>query len=239
MQVVEIYSPERVNKVAKEKGMKTGLSLDLMTGWNFDKRSDREMAEKYIRETKPTFVIGSPMCTMFSPLQSFNKDKGSEEHKERMRKAEAHMKFAMRMYDIQIIERRYFIHEHPERATSRKLAEVRRIWMQRGVHVTTLDQCEYGLTSKDKWGVAPAKKPTKIMTNSWYAKEALGRRCENESKTPSQRHRHIELTGANRARKAQVYPRELCEAMVEGMMRQIEHDEWGTVKVNTIKVKEP
>ena len=57
VQVVEIYLPKRVNKVAKEKGMKTGLSLDLMTGWNFDKREDREMAERYIREEKPTFVI--------------------------------------------------------------------------------------------------------------------------------------------------------------------------------------
>ncbi len=57
VQVVEIYLPKRVNKVAKEKGMKTGLSLDLMTGWNFDKKKDREMAERYIREEKPTFVI--------------------------------------------------------------------------------------------------------------------------------------------------------------------------------------
>ena len=64
--VAEIYSPERVNKVAAERGMKVGLSMDLITGWNFDRKEDRELAERYIREYKPTFLIGSPMCTMFS-----------------------------------------------------------------------------------------------------------------------------------------------------------------------------
>ena len=49
VQVVELYSPERVNKVAKERGMVTGHSLDLTTGWNFDKKEDRDLAEKYIR----------------------------------------------------------------------------------------------------------------------------------------------------------------------------------------------
>ena len=48
--VVEIYSPDRVNKVAREYGMETGLSLDFITGWDFNKREDRELAEKYIRE---------------------------------------------------------------------------------------------------------------------------------------------------------------------------------------------
>ena len=30
--VVELYSPERVNVIAKERGLKTGLSMDLITG---------------------------------------------------------------------------------------------------------------------------------------------------------------------------------------------------------------
>ena len=65
IQVAEIYSPERVTKVAQTAGMEVGLSMDLTTGWNSDKTEDREMAERYIREYKPTFLIGSPMCTMF------------------------------------------------------------------------------------------------------------------------------------------------------------------------------
>ena len=41
VQVAEIYSPERVTKVAKSMGMEVGLSMDLITGWNFDKAEDR------------------------------------------------------------------------------------------------------------------------------------------------------------------------------------------------------
>ena len=45
------------------------------------------------------------------------------------------------------------------------------------------------------------------------------------------RHRHVQLI-SGRARKAQEYPRKLCEAIVEGIRKQIECDEWGVVKVN-------
>ena len=57
VQVVEIYSPERVAKVAKRMGMEVGLSMDLVTGWNFDKTEDRELAERYIRDFKPKFLL--------------------------------------------------------------------------------------------------------------------------------------------------------------------------------------
>ena len=93
VQVVELYSPERVNKMAKERGMETGLSLDLITGWNFDKTEDRELAERYVREYRPTFLIGSPMCTMFSQLQALNKDRDPEKFQERLKKAERHIQF--------------------------------------------------------------------------------------------------------------------------------------------------
>ena len=62
------------------------------------------------------FVIGSPMCTMFSQLQALNKkwnEKRAEEYEARLRKAEAHMRFAVKMYRIQLEGGRYFVHEHP------------------------------------------------------------------------------------------------------------------------------
>ena len=168
VQVVELYSPERVNKVAKERGMATGLSLDLTTGWNFDKQEDKDLAEKYIREQKPLFVIGSPMCTMFSQLQALNKkwnEKRAEEYEARLRKAEAHMRFAVKMYRIQMEGGRYFVHEHPAGATSWRLPIIRKLWAEDGVRAVVADQCEFGLVGKDEWGTAPAKKPTRFLTN--------------------------------------------------------------------------
>ena len=44
--VTEIHSPERVAKVCIKYGMKAGSSMDLLTGWDFDKTEHRKMAEK-------------------------------------------------------------------------------------------------------------------------------------------------------------------------------------------------
>ena len=62
--------------------------MELTTGWNFDLMADRAMAERYIRENKPTFVIGSPMCTIFSQLQAFSKETGTKDYEEKVKKAE-------------------------------------------------------------------------------------------------------------------------------------------------------
>ncbi len=71
--VTEIYSPRRVVEVAEEMGLRGGLSLDLTTGWDFDREEDRDKTWEYITRIKPLVVIGSPMCTMFSQLQNLRK----------------------------------------------------------------------------------------------------------------------------------------------------------------------
>ena len=69
--IAEIYSPPRVTTVALKFGMKTGLAMDLTTGWDFTRQEHREAAKEYRRRVKPRLLIGSPMCTMFSTLQNF------------------------------------------------------------------------------------------------------------------------------------------------------------------------
>ena len=89
------------------------------------------MAERYIREYKPRFVIGYLICTMFSQLQALNKrwnEQRGEEYAARLRKAEEHMKFAVKMYRVQLEGGRYFVHEHPAGATSWRLPVIRKLW---------------------------------------------------------------------------------------------------------------
>ena len=48
------------------------------------------------------------------------------------------------------------------------------------------DQCEYGLVSKDKWGVAPAKKPTRFLTKfipGWRGFRGEVPKCSERGKT--------------------------------------------------------
>ena len=44
--ITEVYSPERVAKVAKRYGLIAGSSMDLTTGFDFTKEADRQLAWK-------------------------------------------------------------------------------------------------------------------------------------------------------------------------------------------------
>ena len=82
------FSPPRVSKEAKSHGLKEGFALDLITGWDFNKKSHRDEAIRRVREEEPTIVIGSPPCTMFSILMNLNKNRmDSGEWDRRMKQA--------------------------------------------------------------------------------------------------------------------------------------------------------
>ena len=77
--VAEIYSPPRVTEMARGMGLTPGLAMDLSTvdpedgqPWDFNNQEKAMKAEEYVRRIKPVLLIGSPMCTAFSQLQSFN-----------------------------------------------------------------------------------------------------------------------------------------------------------------------
>eukprot|EP00974_Lingulodinium_polyedra_P077019 7456591-Lingulodinium_polyedra.AAC.1 len=78
--ITEVYSPERVNMIAKKFGLAPGTSFDLSTGWDFNKEAGRNSAWKRIREEEPELIIGSPPCTMFSTLQNLNRAMHAKDH---------------------------------------------------------------------------------------------------------------------------------------------------------------
>ena len=79
--VSEIYSPPRVTGAArrlKSLGLTAGFAFDLTSTdengvpWDFSVAARRREARRRLSEQKPMFLIGSPMCTVFSTLQSMN-----------------------------------------------------------------------------------------------------------------------------------------------------------------------
>ena len=90
--------------------------------------------------------------------------------------------------------------------------------------LTRLDQCQQGLWIKNKEGWLLAKKPTEILTNSpCVAQQLAGRRPGKHSHSDG---RHASLFNG-RAKKAQVYPDALCDAICRGIKEQIEQDRKG------------
>ena len=70
--ITEVYSPERVAQVARKYGLVAGTSMDLTTGWDFNRDDHKKAAWKRIRDESPYLLIGSPPCTFFSILQELS-----------------------------------------------------------------------------------------------------------------------------------------------------------------------
>ena len=109
VQVVELYSLERVNKVAKECGMKTGWSMDITTQdedgrtWDFNIPEMRNRVARRVLTDKPLLLIGSPMCTVHSVMNQINHAKMAPDASQaRFEYARKHLKFATSLYQLQV-----------------------------------------------------------------------------------------------------------------------------------------
>ena len=201
--VSEVYSPPKIVTVAQAAGLRGGFSLDLTAPdpngqvWDFAKRSCREKARQLMRLQKPYLLIGSPPCTAWSNLQNLNKCRpgGKERVAEQQRRARVHLLFCTSLYFEQMAAGRYFLHDHPQSAASWQDKCMMELEAHPMVFETYIDQCAYGLKSKDEVGGAPAKKPTKFLTNSVAIGNELGKRCPGCA-------RHVHLV-EGRARDAQ------------------------------------
>ena len=81
--ISEVFSPPRVVMQGMKIGLRAGSSMDLLTGWNFELKVDRDRALRQIEEEERMLVIGSPPCTYFSELQELNKH--NQRHNEDLR----------------------------------------------------------------------------------------------------------------------------------------------------------
>ena len=216
--VTEVFSPPRVVQMAVRMGMIGGQSMDLKTGWDFSMRSDRKKAVEMILREDPWLVVGSPPCTMFSMLQNLNVrkfwhiDEWRKAFDEKKRAAEEHVRFYVQLYRLQISRGRYFLHEHPDGATSwdlQMMADMEKIKVV--IRVQT-DQCMSGLTTEVKGVVQPARKRTGFLANSPCIGEELRRKCDGS-------HEHF-TPMEGRASEAEEYPPALCKAVCRGIQKQ-------------------
>ena len=70
--ITEVYSPERIARVAMEFGLVAGSSMDLTNEWDFTRSDHRRAAWRQVEKEDPYLLVGSPLCTWFSALQEFN-----------------------------------------------------------------------------------------------------------------------------------------------------------------------
>ena len=208
------------NHARRSLNLKGLRALDLRTTkpdgtpWDFTVRADRRLARQLIDADDPDWLIGSPPCTPFSIWNyAMNYPKMS---KEKVRAAveagRTHLNFVVSLYRKQMIRGKYFVHEHPATALSRKEETVLALLKSPLIHAVVADQCMYGLTAPaegDPSSRLPAMKPTRFMTNSVHMANRLSTRCDKS-------HVHQQLVGG-RARDAAFYPLPLVEAILGGI----------------------
>lgn len=223
--VTELYSPPRVSKVASKYGLLPGHAFDIICQdssgdvWDLSRSDKRNAVVRLIHETKPSLLIGSPMCRMFSILQNINKNNRDEnEFRKQYKDALSHLEFCLGLYHIQQVNGRYYLHEHPNSATSWKVPCMINFIKQHNPGFAYTNMCAFGMQSSDEHGAGLVYKPIKFISNSWLLINELSRHVCNG------RHRHVHLMGG-RAAAAAIYPDKLCVVVCKGIADQLEYDE--------------
>lgn len=170
----EAFSPPRVSQEASKYGIAAGDAMDMTTGWEFNKKSDRREAEDYVDEKKPLVLIGIPPCVAFSQLQAPIPE--SDRKTQQLAEGTRHMEFVAKICNKQIDDGWVLLHEQLAHARSWALPCIRNILRESYVAVVEADQCMSGLKTwgKSKTQLILAKKPTRFITNS----RALGKSAE-------------------------------------------------------------
>ena len=220
--------------------MKPGWSLDLTvddpeTGkpWDLADGKVRAKATNLILDGKPFCVILSPMCTAFSTMQNINKDRrDAKVVKKELEEAKDHIRWAMRICSLQHRCNRYFAFEHPSGATSWAMPEVLKVAKLDRVQIAKFDMCQYGMEMLDTDGkMKPVRKRTKIMTNSPEIAGSMSKQCPGD-------HEHVHLEGGARCKRAQIYPKQLCRTVCEGISAQRRADSMNLVALGVLTIEE-
>ena len=234
--ISEIYYPPRVTvEIVKSKNefLTPGLAFDITVDdpddgqpWDFNVEAKREKAREILRKQKPYLLIGSPMCTAFCFWQRLNAARwgNTAEAQAARTKAVKHMEFAASLYFEQLQAGRYFLHEHPRYASSWGLSTMEELMKIPGVELTHGDQCQYGArVARGPLKGRPVKKPSGFLSNSRCLSRALSRTCSGTKGACSRGGQHAQCSGRI-AREAAIYLRELCQAVIKGIVEQLKED---------------
>ena len=99
------------------------------------------------------------MCSAFSSLQNINFARMTPEEVEKVKTyGKVHLDFCAELYQEQINNKLYFLHEHPHDAASWKENSIKSILAQENVVKVKSHMCAFGMEQEDAQGKAAAGK---------------------------------------------------------------------------------
>ena len=170
-------------------------------------------------------LIGSPTCTAFSAIQAISNIPGKRDLAIIAREkasGQLHLDWCCYLYRKQITRGAYFLHEHPNGATSWMEPSVLGVLSLQGVQRIRADQCMHGQESDDG---NPIEKPRGFMSNWPYLLDALHKLCFGRrglcSKPSSWMHQNCLGKAAWRAA---IFSDTMCEMILSGFSAQMKAD---------------
>ena len=235
--VSEVYSPPRVTRAISAMpscGLVPGFALDLTCSdpddgepWDFDRSDKRSKARQLLRDQKPLVLVGSPMCTAWCTWQRLNAlRRDGDLVRRELARARIHLDFVVSLYREQLEGGRYFLHEHPDGATSWQEDSIKSLLETPGVGRVTADQCQFG--AEVNFGTlrgSPIRKRTGFMSNGEEILNALRSQCTGkEGRCSRRRGGHHALVSGKIARSAARYPPGLVKRIIRGIIAQLKDD---------------
>ena len=121
--------------------------------YDFSELKDRNRAAYRLCSEKPYVLITSPLNTSTSESASLNlRSKGISDREQITRKAREHLEFICKLIMIQHRNKGYFIHKHPDDASSWHDQCVQEVLAVTQAKVTKFGQCQLGLMNADTVG---------------------------------------------------------------------------------------
>ena len=212
--VVEVFSPPRMSKEARNYGVESGGAFDLTEGYDFRRAADRQFVVDIIRVKKPALVILSPSCTESSvscSLSNFPRDpdKVRAEEEETQQLTE----FAVQVAMLQLEAGRGFLFAHAPAATSWELPALQRLLSRPEVQTVAVDMSVFQFQPAER---EAESKRAQLSTNLHFLAKALRRRC-------SRPHEHRPILGGQLCGEAAMQPRAFGRAVLAGLRRRLQN----------------
>ena len=116
--VAEMFCKDRYSSRAHEFRLHPGFACDLSTGWDLNKPAEAAAALKKVDDEEPALLVTSPICTPFSVMMRWC---GIDPEKLEANLVEGRRRLSISMEACkkQHLADRFFLHEHPDGASSR------------------------------------------------------------------------------------------------------------------------
>ena len=217
--VIDSYSAPRISAIAGMWKLLPGWSLDLTANdpddgepWNFNLQEKRDKAESIIKGKKALLVIGSPMCSATGQVKNKSKHHlGNKDNTNIHDVGEKHLEFCMKLYQMQLDNGMYFLHENaggPENETHPKVKQLVEDWR---VYEVEGSVCSIEMDKKNI-----ERRKTTFITNAECIARRMGRKCEGGKKGI--------LAKGERPRYDEIYTEDMCKEVIRGLHDQMKVD---------------